>query len=327
MLGTPRISPPVDSRKANLYHFSRKAFTAIELMVVMGIIILIIAIGVPAFNRISLQSRQTNAVQLMNSLFTRAYAEAIAGKTMTAVRLMPAAWDQDASQGNGTAPDLMRLQKAATYRWVTSYSDPNNSGSGNVSNARYDEHFERLIGGPEAILPTDTWAAPVEVLADPNNDPIHRPPGATGNDTSLSTMTLNGRINTPVQPAFALDPNASGEKFFDADDFLIIFDPQSGLVPNQIQQTWRMRAYDPDPNDGSWGGYGVETCGKWTGSGYNPVFQRFNYTGVVIYRREPLLTVGTTESASPDARRDAIRKFGQAYFVNRSGGTLQAGSP
>ena len=291
-----------------------QAFTAIELMVVMAIIILVLAFGIPAFNNISVQSRQSAAVQILNGVCTRAYTAAITNKSLTAVRLLPAAWDQDASAGNGAASDLSKYQKAITYRWVSSYEDPN-PGNGNISRAIVDERFERMIDGPEGLLPGDTWAAPVEALD--GSSSILR------NGVRLGDATLSGRINTTLNPSFAFDPNAAGETFFDADDFLLVFDPKSGLVPNQAQQLWRLKAYDANTSSPT---YRQETCGSWTGAQYSPAFQRFNYTGVVIYRREPMLALGTSESVTPAARRGVLERHGKPYFVNRSGGTLMAGN-
>lgn len=295
-------------------------------MVVMGIIILVLAFGIPAFNNISIQSRQSAAVQILNGVCTRAYSAAISNKSLTAVRLLPASWDQDPSAGSGLASDLSKYQKAITYRWVSSYEDPTNpTGTGNVTRSVVDERFERMIDGPEGLLPSDTWAAPVEALD--AKSPILR------NGVNLGDATLSGRINTPLNPSFALDPNGAGETFFDADDFLIVFDPKSGLVSNQGQQLWRMRGLDVDPNHAPWGYDSSkkapkETCGNWSSGlgAFSPAFQRFNYTGVVIYRREPLVAVGTSESVTPEARRGVLERHGKSYFVNRSGGTLMAGN-
>lgn len=289
-----------------------KGFTSIELIVVMGIIILVLAFGIPAFNRINLQSRKTSAVQVLNGVCTRAYAAAVANNSLTAVRLMPAAWDQDPSEGVGNAGDVSRLQKAITYRWTTAYEDPaNQTGVGRVQNAVFNERFERMQDGPEALMPSDIWAAPIESLnADPN---------------APAWPALDGRISTPGAPNFVLDPSSNaGQTFFNADDYLVVFDPKVGVVPSTAKQAWPLKALDANPTSPT---YRQEIPGTgWNGTGYATTFRRFNYTGFAIYRRETMTALGTAETISGSTRRGLLQRDAKTYFVNRTGGTLLAGN-
>ena len=52
--------------------------------------------------------------------------------------------------------------------------------------------------------------------------------------------------------------------------------------------------------------------------------ERFNFSGIVIYKREPFLALGA--SASADDRQDVLRRFGRPYFVHRYSGGLVMGT-
>ena len=53
----------------------------------------------------------------------------------------------------------------------------------------------------------------------------------------------------------------------------------------------------------------------------NRPFQRFNFTGMVSYRRDVMLdTLG--KSATPQARQTFLRDHGTVFHVSRNGGSL-----
>ena len=52
--------------------------------------------------------------------------------------------------------------------------------------------------------------------------------------------------------------------------------------------------------------------------------ERFNFSGIVIYRREPFLALDA--SASAEDRQDVLRRFGRPYFVHRYSGGLVMGT-
>ena len=52
-------------------------------------------------------------------------------------------------------------------------------------------------------------------------------------------------------------------------------------------------------------------------------FQRFNFTGVIVYQREQFELLG--KEASAQDRRDALKRYGQTYYVDRVGGNLVTG--
>jgi len=89
-------------------------------------------------------------------------------------------------------------------------------------------------------------------------------------------------------------------------------------------------AFDPRPAGQETGQ--LETDGARNSAGvlHNRLrFQRFNFTGAVIYQREPFVAVGAASDGDEDviaARRDVLRRFGQTYYVSRTGGNLVAGA-
>jgi type II secretory pathway pseudopilin PulG len=275
---------------------TRRAFTVVELMVVIGVIALILVIGIPAFNTMAVQQRYSKTRQLLNGTLTRTHVIALSDRTLAAVRLCPAEWAQ---AGGEEKAEAAGRQIAMTYTYRATYAaDPDNP-----QQVHFDERFERLEDGPTQLLPPGIWVAPSEALLDQDAD-----------DWFDGDEVLRGEIGT-----FAFDAIES-EDLLPADDFLIVFDPETGVVrqnSNWPWKVWRLLAYDPVTE--------TETAGDdWSAGGYDQPFQRFNFTGVVVYQREPFAQLGA--SAEPDDRRSVLRRTGQTYYVNRMGGSLVAGA-
>jgi type II secretory pathway pseudopilin PulG len=289
----------------------RRAFTIVEMIVVIGIIVLILVIGVPAFNSMTVQQRASKTRQLLNGTLLRTQVVSVSDQTLTAVRLFPADWhvtDQDL--GEVTAG----RQIMTTYSFRSTYA----ANPYDPTQVLFDERFERIEDGPTHVLPPDTWVAPSEAL-----DTVHTVPYLGG---YVGDWVLNGRIGY-----FTLDADSrtnSGEQLLDADDFLIVFDPETGVQSSRRRQAWRLKAFDPRPAGEQTGQ--LETDGvRRSGTGQLDVpFQRFNFTGAVIYRREPFTALGADANDNDmiRARRDVLRRFGQAYYVDRTGGNLVAGT-
>ena len=260
----------------------------VELLVVGAIITLLLGIGVPAFNALSRESRLSKGRQLITSTLRRANIAAITNRGMTAVRFMPVEW----ALSDNPSPTARRHQALVTYRYELEVQAP-----GNPVNIAYDDAFAQLEGASPVVLPTDVWAAPSNALVS----------GAVGD------RVLTGDIG-----AFELDAGASGSKLLEADDFLIVFDHERGLASRAVGTAWRMRAYDPTINQ-TVGGSG------WRGNtqSYNVRYQRFNYTGIVMYQREPFRSLGN--SATARARRDLLKRTGAAMYVHRTNGSLVNG--
>jgi prepilin-type N-terminal cleavage/methylation domain-containing protein len=285
------------------------AFTIVEMMVVIAIIGLILAIGVPAFNAMTTQQRLSKARQLLNGTLTRARVISISDRTLTAVRVFPAEWHLD--QEAASSGSLAGRQMLATY----SYRATHAANPSDPSAVLFDERFERIENGPTQLLPPDTWVAPSEALFDPG-----------AGDSFDGDAILDGTIGY-----FTLDATDTREDFLSADDFLIVFDPETGVqTQRQLRpdwKAWRLLALDPrsDTPTGQ-----LETDGvRYSDGTLRTPFQRYNFAGAVIYQREPFVAVGTASDGDDDlidARRDVLRRFGQTYYVDRTGGNLVSGS-
>ncbi|MFQ5807874.1 MAG: Tfp pilus assembly protein FimT/FimU, partial [Phycisphaerae bacterium] len=198
----------------------RAAFTIVEMIVVIAVIALVLAIGVPAFNAMTIQQRLSKARQLLNGTLTRTQVISVADRALTAVRLVPAAWHLDKAAATATSA---RRQVMTTYSYRgTAAANPNRPDL-----VILDERFERIENGPTQLLPPDTWVAPSEALF----------------DTDSGDAVLDGTIGR-----FTLDATDTSEDFLSADDFLIVFDPETGVQMqnnNWPWKTWRLLAYDP----------------------------------------------------------------------------------
>lgn len=284
---------------------ARTAFTIAELMVVIAIIALILVVGVPAFNAMTTQQRLSKTQQLLNGALTLTHVISVSDRTQAALRICPAEWqlgDSNADQARGR-----QILTTYTYR-ATAAADPLDPAE-----IIYDERFERLEDGPTQLLPPDTWVAPSEAL-----DRVRVVPDLGG---VLGDYVLDGKIGH-----FEFDADLrtnSGERLLDADDFLIVFDPDKGVLGSLMRKPWRLLALDPrSPEESATGQQEVD--GERAGNGNLTVpFQRFNFAGVVIYRREPFVALGA--DADPEPRREVLRRLGQTYYVSRNGGSLVGG--
>ena len=277
------------------------AFTVVELAVVIGIIVLLIALAVPAFNSMSAQSRFASAVQSVSGILTRTHITAVGERSMMAVRFGPAAWDLD--QTAEGAADKNR-QTAVIYRYMTSVEEPFNPG-----NVYYDERFVRREESQPVRLPSDVWVAPAEGLLTQN---MH------GYTNFGADFVLRGNVGEFYLEALDQSGTVNAE-FYNADDFLVVFDPHTGLMGGGRPSAYGLRAYDPLNK--------VESAGTWQGAGanpaWNPEFNRFAFTGLLVYPREQFAALPT--DADGNDRQELLRRIGRAYYVNRHSGVLVAG--
>lgn len=285
---------------------------------VIGVIIAVLAIAVPAFNALSKEQRVSQARQIINAALIRAHTTAVADRTRVAVRFAPAEWEIGEQGAQASPGELRGRQALVTYGW---------SGSVHMPQERLprDGYFERLPERSPALLPADVWAAPSEALLAPGRMVVSVPPNE--NNVRWSERLLTGRIGD-----FALDGSkkatnqAEGEELLPADDFLVIFNETGAVeqaIENNIARVWPLRAYDPRP------GFQTESAGDgWIGRErrFRTPFQRFNSTGVVIYRREPFEKAG--RNAQANVRRPVLERFGTVFYVDRgSGGLVSGGVP
>lgn len=256
-----------------------------ELLVVIAIIGLLLAITVPSMMKMAGESRFTEAQQSLNGLFTRAWITASADQNLTAVRFMPGAWDY---QENRELQTPAGRQHAVIYSYRGSTENP-----ASVGQVVYSEAFERRSGIASLPLPADLWAAPLEGLT----------PGAAGQNW------LTGPVNS-----FQTDAASAGANFLDADDFLIVIDPRSG-IRGAPPRAYGMSAYDPSAGY-QWNG-GVDAQGA-------ALYRRYNFTGIALYRREPFAALGG--AANAQLRQDWLRGNSRPFLVHPWGGGLVAGA-
>ena len=285
----------------------RRAFTIVELIVVAGIIVLLLSLGLPAFNAMSREANQSKARQLIQGALTRAAIRAGSG-AFVAVRFMPAQWAVTGKSATALKAAVDNRQYMATYHWV-------NSAQGNPNNLltpRFADYFERLDGGAAELLPTGVWAAPSEAIAERDNLTANR-------------SALFGAIGK-----FEFDASRRNTPFLDADDFLIVFGGRDGLQPSTLRTAWQIKGFIPADENGS--GRDIEAPGdpaSWSSSpgrraaefnGYARPLTRFNYTGVTLYPREAFVALGV--DVEPGPRRDLLRRTGLNSFVHPTSGTL-----
>ncbi|MCK4341272.1 MAG: prepilin-type N-terminal cleavage/methylation domain-containing protein [Phycisphaerae bacterium] len=291
---------------------SRKGFTLVELIVVMTVIVLILALAVPGLSSMNAEARMTAAVQTVNGMMTQAYYLSVAESTMTAVRFVPSEWEVADDEG-GSA---VGRQRVAVYKYVGTTDQDDGSGGFNVE---YREYFKPAEGFSSVELPTNVWVAPLEALSDESVTLKREDPFGTYeisyNDFGPDCI-LDGEIGQFEYDA--LLGNGGGDQdaeFLNADDFLIVFDPQRGGLRSGLPKPFRLRAYSPTPPDGC----GYETDGE----EFNEYYQRYNFSGVIFYRREPFVALGT--GAAGWDRQDYLRGSGRPYLAQRYSGGLLSG--
>lgn len=275
------------------------------MIIVIAIIALVLAIGVPAFNAMTIQQRMSKTRQLLDGALVRTQIIGVSDQTLTAIRLCPAEWhlDKDAALGS-----LAGRQMLTTYAYRFTYA----ANPSNPTQVKFAERFERVEEGPTQLLPPDTWVAPSEAF-----DLTRRMASDSGGGL-LGDVVLKGRIGD-----FEFDASKHLNNFLEADDFLIVFDPETGVQPSargDQRSCWPLVGYDPRTTS--------STAQQETNGVNNDRFKRYNFTGAVIYRREPFaaLEKSLDGSALIEARRDVLKRLGQTYYVSRTGGGLVAGA-
>ena len=107
-----------------------------------------------------------------------------------------------------------------------------------------------------------------------------------------------------------MQPGNEIDFFLRSDDFLIVFDPNSGV---------RGSGSISNPTRFPLLGYNAVTKEE------DPNINRFNYGGIVLYRREVFDALG--ENASGADRQALLQRMGRPYYVRRFGGGLVMGTP
>ena len=293
-------------------------FTVVELLVVISVIVLILALAVPNLSALHADTRLKTASQTINAMMTRAYFLSLAEQTMTAVRFMPAEWD-----ASGDETGKRGRQRVVIYKYVSS-SDVEVSG---VFQVQFEEYFQRVDGIQSAELPIDVWVAPLEALS--NQRVVLG--GIETVDKIGPDFVLNGDIHdaTTGEHYFVLNTDratgpAEADTFLNADDFLIVFDPQTGLRAD-VRKPYPLKAFDPRPRVVVATGE-TETSGERNGSGMiieSRRYQRYGFTGLVLYRREAFVALGSQADGAD--RQEWLRAEGSPYLAHPlSGGLISA---
>lgn len=293
----------------------RSGFTIVELIVVIAIIAIILGLGLPAFNSMTTQSRMAKALQQVSGVLTRAHVLSVAERNLTAVRFSPAQWELD--DKSGSAAETRGLQVASIYRYMAASRDPQRPGA-----VRFQERFERVKTSAPVVLPGDTWVAPAESIVPISADRDGNGTGGDANDRRLDELV--GNVGAFEYDA---DRRSSSEAglLLTADDFLVVFDPDSGARSASERRSWPISAYSPTHNPP------MELAGDGWNAGqgrFQKEFKRFAYSGVTIYSREPFVALGRNGPAgSPvvEARRSFLAGKGQTYFVDGTNGGLRGG--
>ncbi len=293
------------------------SFTLVELIVVMTVIILVLALALPGLSGMNADARMTSAVQSISGMLQRAYYLSVAENTMTAVRFLPAEWDVSEDE----TPGKVGRQRVAVYRYVgTTQGDPDD-----VTAVKFDEYFERVADIPSVELPKNVWAAPLEALSE---ESIRIGNPQLGNPQTFfpfgAAFVLNGRIGPFAHDAdthgvYANDGWDSGQfseggLFFQADDFMMVFDPQSGMLQG-MPRPHKMKAYSPTREFEVTSAFNAETTRP---------YQRFNFTGVVLYNREAFTALGA--NVDGEARQSLLQQMGRPYLAHRFSGGLLSGA-
>lgn len=232
----------------------------------------------------SSEARLSSASQTINGMTTRAYYLAISDMAMTAIRFVPGQW---AAEPDDREADVSDRQFMVAYRYVGTTVREESNGDFVVE---FGEHFRAVDEIKPMRMPSGVWAAPLESLDD-------------SLDGYLSEIALEGNIGE-----FELDAEAN-PSFFNADDFLIVIDPQTG-VQQGLPQPFQMWAYSPDH------GYELDKDGD--------AYQRFNFSGVVTYQREAMTALGSSADASD--RQALLQDVGRPFMVHRFSGGLLSGA-
>lgn len=303
-----------------------RGFTLVELIVVITVIVIILALAVPGLTAMNNDAREKAAQQTINGLLMRAYYAAAASNTMTAVRFMPAEWDASDREQQS---EIRGRQRMTVYSF-TPTTDVENNGSFTV---QFEEYFKRAKDIGSETLPPDMWVAPLEALterkltlADPNDISGRVNHQNFGRDVVLYGQPFSGDPNSFL-PDGRNHQNA--ERTMDADDFLVVFDPQTGLRSG-TPQSWWMYAYDPRPANYRPPGAGPEHAGTRNGGVVNfanigAPYTRLSFSGLVLYGRENLVQAYKTDNAQ--GMQNYLQANGVPLMIQRFGGGLVRGLP
>jgi prepilin-type N-terminal cleavage/methylation domain-containing protein len=312
---------------------SHSGFTLVELLVVIAIIGILVALGVPAFSTIQRNSQYARAEQLLSGLTQRAALLALSNRTPAAVRLCPAAWEQldDSAGTQVSGPVATGRQVATLYQYKFSGLSPDPTVPNWDKTVAFEERFERVADAPAVLLPTGIWAAPAEaIMSDPYDS------DNSDDDLFESPAVLDGTLGKFETDAAG--GTSGNEALLDADDFLIVFNPETGLAPSRWpdqsdsaaghvlrRDAWKLLALRYDETNPSRSFETAYEANDFDAApNLNQPFRRYNFTGAILYDREAFVELGPngSDSAVREARLTFLKSNGRLLWARRTGGGL-----
>ena len=284
-------------------------FTLVELMVVVGLIVLLIAIAVPAIGPLTASNQQAQAVSTLAGLITTAQTAAQANITPVAVRVEPAfrtdrrGLMEDAlgqpADGSGAfdplrAPRLLGHQQLQLLLFASRRVDQA------TDSVDMNPAFSRMPEASPVALPKGMWLAPDYAL---------RWDGQGGR-RSMAEEDLRIDHNERADPS--ADWENPGAAFNLMDTFYIVFDQSGASTRFPAEKLW----------------YYDESQRQAAGSGPPRPLLLWHpddaARGVLVYDRQRFNAYAPTDAAG---RWTFLATNARPVYVNRSLGSLIQGAP
>ncbi len=279
-------------------------------MVVVGLIVLLIAIAVPAVGPLMASNQQAQAVSTLAGLITTAQTAAEANVTPVAVRVEPAFRTDrrglmedslgHAADGSGAfdparAPRLLGYQQLQLLMFASRRVDAAGKVDMNAGLA-----FSRMPDTAPVALPKGMWLAPDYALR------------WDGNMGRRSMTEADLRIDYGERADPAVTWENPGASFNVMDTFYIVFDQSGGNMRFPRERLW----------------YYDESQRQAGGSGPPRPLLLWHpddaARGVLVYDRERFNAFAPTDAAG---RRTFLASNARPIYVNRSLGSLIQGTP
>ncbi len=278
---------------------ARRAFTLIELMVVVGIIVLIVSIAVPSVGPMMASNESAQVANTLNGLFIKAQALAIGNGTPVAVRIERAyktyKWRTDPNAPEGLSYELMDTSTTPGDATWLDYQQARI-----LTFASTKESVFRAEDPAVTPLPKGVWLAPDYVL---------------DKDVSIADSDQHIRQNQPqTSPIHAVRINA-------IETFLVVFNQRGELVRFPYDYAYyrdRSQCYPagttlvapPDIQHG----VKVSSSGPTFGSAL----------GLLSYNREAYNQIGNNDSVG---RKAFFQTNSRSLFINRFMGSVVEEKP
>lgn len=293
----------------------RRAFSLVELMVVVLILAVLIAVAVPAIGPVLASNEHAQVVNSLQGLFTTAQTLAEASVTPVGIRFERAtrvmerklSYQKLDQHGNPVNEEEVFTLMQKDSNGQALYLDHQQARLVQFSADR-TQCFQVVPGTKVVDLPSGAWVAPSSAVElDASGNPLQDSKG-----NQLWILTDNELRYQPVQNKSPYSVNNDATSFNRLETFFLIFD-RSGRV---VQ-------FPADPNDPSTHYWYRDPLQAYT-SGNNLIIPEINHPdpsprGIIIYDRKAYEELPNLDSE----RRNLLMKSRMIY-VNRSlGSTLE----